>query len=102
MTQFMDGIVRKKPAGSLMSLHQGLDESLKYFLMRFNQEKLDTENPTEEFMYCALFQGIKKDGPLTADLARKPPHNLHGFVERAKEFINQEETLRAFLGSDLA
>jgi hypothetical protein len=88
LTQLMAGIVKKKHVGSLMSLHQGPDESLKDFLMRFNQEKIATKNLTEEFVYCALFQGIKKDGPLMANSARKPPHNLHGFMERAEEFIN--------------
>jgi hypothetical protein len=35
-----------------------------------------------------------------ADLARKPPCSLYEFIEIAEEFMNQEETLRAFLGSD--
>lgn len=33
-----------------------------------------------------------------ADLAQKPTRYLHEFMERADEFINQEETLRALLG----
>jgi hypothetical protein len=33
-----------------------------------------------------------------ADLARKPTRYLHEFIERADEFNNQEETLRALLG----
>jgi hypothetical protein len=65
----MDGIVWKKPEGSLMSLHQGPEESLKNFLMRFNREKLTIEDAIEEFIHCALFQGIKKGGPLVEDLA---------------------------------
>jgi hypothetical protein len=81
-----------------MSLRQGLEESLKSFLMPFNQERLATEDTTEEFVYCALFQGIKRDGHLMRDLAQKPPRVLHEFIERAKEFINEEETLQAFLG----
>jgi hypothetical protein len=102
LTQFMAGIVRKKPGGSLMSLHQGCDESLKDFLLRFNQERLTTENPTEEFVHSALFQGIWKDGPLMTDLARRPSRDLHEFMERAEEFINQEETLQALLGQGSA
>jgi hypothetical protein len=98
LTQFMAGIVRRKPAGILMSVQQGRDESLKEFLQRFNQVRLTTESPTEEFVHSALYQGIRKDGPLMADLARKPTHYLHEFMERADEFINQDETLRALLG----
>jgi hypothetical protein len=98
VTQFMAGVVRKKPAGTLMSIQQGRDESLKEFLQRFNQARLTTESLTEEFVHSALYQGIRKDGPLMADLARKPTRYLHEFMERADEFINQEETLRALLG----
>jgi len=83
LTQFLFERVRRKPSRSLMSLNQGPDELLKDY-----------------FIYGALFQGIKKDGPLMADLAWKPPQNLHEFIDKAKEFINQEETLRALLGTE--
>jgi hypothetical protein len=33
------------------------------------------------------------------DLARKPSLNLQEFMDRANEFVNQEETLRALLGT---
>jgi len=102
ITQFMAGIVRRKPAGTLISIQQGRDESLKEFLQRFNQARLTTESPTEEFVHSALYQGIRKDGSLMADLARKPTRYLHEFMERADEFINQEETLRALLGKGIA
>jgi hypothetical protein len=42
-----------------------------------------------------------KEGPLMTDLARKPLQNLHLFMDKAEEFINQEETLRALLGPEL-
>jgi hypothetical protein len=35
-----------------------------------------------------------------ADIARKPPQNLDGFMSKAKKYINQEETLQALLGSE--
>jgi len=37
-----------------------------------------------------------------ANLARKPTRYLHEFMERADEFINQEETLRALLEKGVA
>lgn len=55
-----------------MSLHQGPEESLKDFFMRFNQERLGVESATDNFIYSALFQGIRKDRALMAELARKP------------------------------
>jgi hypothetical protein len=83
-----------------MSLEQGPDESLKSYIMRFNQEKLDVESSTEEFIFVALYRGIKKGGPIMVELARKLPQSLQEFMDKAEEFINQEETLRAFLGPD--
>lgn len=85
-----------------MTIRQGPYKSLKSYLMLFNQEKLIIESQTEEFVYYALYQCIKKDGPLIADLARKSSRNLQGFMDRAEEFINQEETLRALLGAEPA
>jgi hypothetical protein len=41
-------------------------------------------------------QRLKKDGPLMAELALKPPKDLHTFMIKVDRYINQEETLRAF------
>ncbi len=85
-----------------MTIRQGPDESLKSYLMHLIQEKLATKSQTEEFVFCALYQDIKKDGFLMADLATKPPWNLQEFMDKAEEFINQEETLWALLGAEPA
>jgi len=37
-----------------------------------------------------------------ADIARKPHQNLDSFMSKAEKYINQEETLRALLGSEQA
>jgi hypothetical protein len=90
--------VRKKPQGYLLSVRQGPNESLKDYLWRFNQEKLDTESAPDDFIYGAIFQGLKKDGPLMTELALKPSKDLHSFMIKVDRYINQEETLRALLG----
>jgi hypothetical protein len=99
-SQFMAGFVRKKPAQQLMTIKQGPQESLRSYLLRFNQERLAAETQNEQFIHCAIYQGIKKDGALMADLARRPADSLQEFYDRAEEFVNQEETLRAFRGAD--
>jgi hypothetical protein len=58
LMHFMAGRVRRKPSGSLMSLHQGPEESLRNFFLRFNQGRLEAETATDDFIYGALFQGI--------------------------------------------
>jgi hypothetical protein len=96
----MAGVVRKKPAQQLMTIKQGPQESLKSYLLRFNQERLAAETQNEQFIHCAIYQRIRKDGALMADLARRPADSLQEFYDRAEEFVNQEETLRAFRGAN--
>lgn len=45
LTQFLATRVRKKPSRHLLTLRQRDDESLKEFIVRFNLEKMDVENP---------------------------------------------------------
>jgi hypothetical protein len=97
LTQFVSGRTRRKPRGYLLSVGQGPNESLKDYLWRFNQEKLETESAPDDFIYGAIFQGLKNDGPLMADLAMKPPKDLHTFMVKVDRYINQGETLRALL-----
>lgn len=78
-------------------MQQGPNESLKNYLWRFNQEKLETESAPDDFIYGAIFQGLKKDGPLMADLALKPSKDLHTFMVKMGRYINQEETIQALL-----
>jgi hypothetical protein len=93
LAQFVFGRTRRKPRGYLLSVRQGPNESLKDYLWRFNQEKLETESVPDDFIYGAIFQGLKKDGPLMADLALKPPKDLHTFMIKVDMYINKEETL---------
>jgi hypothetical protein len=81
----------ENPRGYLLSVRQGPNESLKNYLWRFNQEKLDTESTLDDFIYGAIFQGLKKDGPLMAELVLKPPKDLHSFMIKVEKYINQVE-----------
>jgi hypothetical protein len=99
LAPFVSGIARRKPRGYLLSVQQGPNESLKDYLWRFNQKKLETESALDNFIYGVIFQGLKKDGPLMADLALKSPKDLYTFMVKIDRYINQEETLRALLGN---
>jgi hypothetical protein len=68
-------------------------QKLTDYLWRFNQEKLETESGPDDFIYGAIFQGLKKDRPLMADLALKSPKDLHTFMVKVDRYINQKETL---------
>jgi hypothetical protein len=96
MNQFLAVRRRKKNPAYLLSLVQEKEEPLKDYLHRFNQEKLTVENPDDQTILLALMNGIEADGPLMAELARRPTlGTLHQFMRKAKEFVNQEETINA-------
>lgn len=78
----------------------GKDESLKEYMLRFNRVKLEVEKVNDETMLSALMNGIKMEGPLMAELARKKKLvTLPQFISKAEEFINQEEMVRSLLKS---
>jgi hypothetical protein len=48
---------------------QGKNESLKDYMIRFNQEKLSVENAKEEMVLSSLMNGIRTKGKLMVELA---------------------------------
>lgn len=62
----------KKPTQYLLTLKQKETESLKNYVNQFNQEKLTVDDPKEDMVLAALFNGVRAKGPLMAELARKP------------------------------
>jgi hypothetical protein len=70
LAQFLATRKRKKSVTCLLTLHQGNEETLKDFMLRFNKEKLEVNSPDDKMMLNALMQGIRAEGPMMADLAR--------------------------------
>jgi hypothetical protein len=101
LTEFLAFWTKKKPSGYLLSLHQQSNESLKEFMARFNREKVTVEDPTEDMIFAAIYQGISPEEPLMKKLVRKQPSTLQGLMDRVEEYINQEETLKAMANSRL-
>jgi len=46
------------------------------------------ENPTEDMVYVALYQGISLEEPLMRKLARKQPSSLQGLMDKVEEYIH--------------
>jgi len=57
----MAGIVRKKPAQQLMTIKQGPQESLRSYLLRFNQERLAAESQNEQYIYSLYMNPVKSE-----------------------------------------
>jgi hypothetical protein len=102
LNQFIAVQRRKKSPAYLLSLVQGKAESLKDYMQRFNQEKLMVKSPDEQMILLALMNGIKAEGPLMAELARRPTLGaLQQFMRKAEEFVNQEETISTLTKSKM-
>jgi len=91
--------MRKKSSGYLLTLQQGSNETLKDFMARFNSEKMTVEDPMNNMIFAALYQGLSPERPLMRKLARKQPSTLQGLMDKVEEFINQEETHKAMISS---
>jgi hypothetical protein len=68
-------------------------------MVRFNWEKLSIEDLKEDMVLAALLNGINAKGPLMAELAWRSTTTFHQFMSKAKEFMNQEETINVLLKS---
>jgi len=65
----------------------------------FNSKKMTVEDPTDDMIFAALYQGLSLEGLLMGKLARKQPSTMHGLMDKVEEFINQEETLKTMISS---
>jgi hypothetical protein len=89
LAQFPITRKRRKNVTCLLNLCQGKKESLKDFMLCFNKEKLEVDNPDEKTMLNALIQGIREEGPLMADIAKSTQAvTLTQSMKKTKEFIN--------------
>lgn len=100
LSQFLATRKRKKNPAYMLSLVQGKDESLKGYMLKFNREKLTVESPNEQIVLLALMNGVRAEGPLMAEIAKKSMLlTLRQFLNKSEEYINQEETVGALMKS---
>jgi hypothetical protein len=78
-----------------MAMRQKGDESLKDYVIRFNQGKLMVDNSTEEMVYTTLYQGLRVEGPFMSKIALNHPENLADLMDVIEKYVNQEEILAA-------
>ncbi|XP_059458335.1 uncharacterized protein LOC132187931 [Corylus avellana] len=95
LTHFLGSRERKKPSRYLLTLHQQEGESLKEFMVQFNVEKLKIEDPSNGVIFSTIYNGISPDEPMARKIARSQPSKPQELLDKVKEFINEEETLKA-------
>ncbi|XP_059434412.1 uncharacterized protein LOC132167447 [Corylus avellana] len=96
LSQFLATRKTKKHSACLLSLHQGIEESLNDFMLRFNKEKLLVENQGDQTILSALWHGVRLNGPLMAKVSKSSIEiALCQFISKTEEYINQEEMIKA-------
>jgi len=78
-----------------MAMRQKEGESLKDYVVRFNQARLMVDSPTEEIVYAALYQELQVEGPLMSEIALNHLENLADLTDVIEKYVNQEETFAA-------
>jgi hypothetical protein len=96
LMQFLAGKKRKNTLQYMLALRQGETESLKDYLQRFNRERVEAEDMSESVVLTAAINGLWHKGPFVLELAKRTPTTLQEFMEKAEEFISQEEMMRMY------
>lgn len=65
------------------------------YIARFNYERKIVSDQDKKIMLVALLGGIWPRSPFMAKLAKKTPTTLSKFMDKADNFVNVEDTLRA-------
>ena len=91
---FIGARTYKKPSYHLLTVKQGLQESLKSYVQRFNAESLKIDVPDEKFTITAFIAGLgvqSKD--LMFSISKNPQESMAEVLAKAEKYINGEEAL---------
>lgn len=91
LLQFLVGRRRRNPSAYLLTVTQKEMESLRDYIIRFNQEKLTVEDQKDDMILAALLNSNSANCQLMVELARRPPSSLQAFMDKAEDFVNGEE-----------
>ena len=95
LTQFIVGQRRRKQVAYLLTLKQRENESLKVYMIHFEQEKLKIDKPKESIVLVTLLKGVRPHESFMEDLAQRTPSSLKKFIDKAKDFMNANDTIKA-------
>ena len=94
MSHFIGARTYRKPSYHLLTLKQGLQESLKSYVQRFNADSLKIDIPDEKFTIIAFIAGLgvqSKD--LMFSISKNSQASMDEVLEKEEKYINGEEAL---------
>ena len=76
-----------------MIVHQGPEESLCKYMVRFNNESFQDRDRDDKVVMAAFVNGLRKQ-KLYTEFVERPPKSVWEMIDRAHEKANAEETNR--------
>ena len=76
-----------------MTIQQRTEESLREYMVRFNNESLQVRDRDDKVVMTAFIHGLRKQ-KLYTELVERPPRSVREMLDRAHEKANAEEANR--------
>ena len=94
VSHFIGARTYRKPSYHLLTIKQGSQESLRFYVQRFNAESLKVDIHNEKFAITAFIAGLgiqSKD--LMFSISKNPQASMAEVLAKAEKYINGEEAL---------
>ncbi|XP_071902705.1 uncharacterized protein [Coffea arabica] len=91
--QFVSSRAFSKSTAHLMTIQQKVEESLREYMVRFNNESLQVRDRDDKVVMAAFINGLRKQ-KLYTELVERPPKSVREMLDRAHEKANAEEANR--------
>ncbi|XP_027169517.1 uncharacterized protein LOC113769251 [Coffea eugenioides] len=93
LAQFVSSRALSKSTAHLMTIQQRPEESLREYMVRFNNESLQIRDRDDKVVMAAFINGLRKQ-KLYTELVERPPKSVLEMPDRAHEKANAEEANR--------
>ena len=91
---FIGGHRYKKSTTCLMNIKQREDETLGFYITRFNKEALSIDEANDKILVAAFINGLRK-GKFLFSLYKNNPKTMSDVLYKATKYMNTEDTLLA-------
>ena len=89
---FIGGHRYKKSTACLVSIKQREDETLRFYITRFNKEALLIDEADDKILVAAFTNGLRK-GKFLFSLYKNDPKTMSDVLYRATEYMNAKDAL---------
>ena len=94
VNNFIGGQRHKRSSSSLLTIEQGENESLWFFITRFNREALTVDEVDDKLLLAAFHNGVNSD-LFIHKIYEKKPQSMAELVHSAQNFMNAEDAIIA-------